>query len=132
MLFLTNDRQVLEAAMPGLDEKLASCDPGSLETPSGQGVALFQAAGRRQVACPDQLRRVRRVCRAGRRGAAGGRRTVRVAGGGHHHAPLLDGQPCRARQERHAAWNGFSSRRSPLRIVCWRRVSPKASPAPVS
>ena len=45
MLFLTNDRQVLEAAMPGLDEKLASCDPGSLESPTGPGVALFQAAG---------------------------------------------------------------------------------------
>jgi len=52
MLFLTNDRQVLEAAMPGLDDKLAACDPGSLETPTGQGIALFQAAGGARLLAP--------------------------------------------------------------------------------
>lgn len=52
MLFLTHDRQVLQTAMPGLDGKLEACDAGSLETPSGHGIALFQAAGGARLLAP--------------------------------------------------------------------------------
>jgi alkylation response protein AidB-like acyl-CoA dehydrogenase len=38
------ERAVLEAMMPGLDDKLAACDREALEAPGGPGLDLFKAA----------------------------------------------------------------------------------------
>lgn len=52
MLFLADDRRVLDSTMPGLDDKLVACDRGSLETVDGQGISLFRAAGGAKLLAP--------------------------------------------------------------------------------
>lgn len=52
MLFLADDRRVLDSTMPGLDDKLVACDRGSLEPVDGQGISLFRAAGGAKLLAP--------------------------------------------------------------------------------
>ncbi|CAA9238195.1 MAG: Butyryl-CoA dehydrogenase, partial [uncultured Corynebacteriales bacterium] len=90
-----HDGQVPARAGRAADRPLAERD-GEARQPGGRRLPGVQRAG---AAGAEPARRARRLRAGGRTGAAGAGQPVAVARGGHHHAPLLGGQPGRAQRD---------------------------------